>query len=161
MLKHRSSEDADVYRYLDGLIEHCSKKKTPPNPCTPKEIENLVSEVKVPSGLKASKSELVREVTLRLKEDLFGSVGVVTVQNKVDLDGRVHVNAKDLKERFPCFLDNVSVSVHEGTRMDYLEEAVLPELFRCLRVGAEHYPGTYELVLKEINMISYLPKLTN
>jgi GTPase SAR1 family protein len=150
LLKHRSSENATVYRYLDALQEHCSNKKTPPNPSTPREIENLVSEVKAPSGLEASKGELVREVTLRLKEDLFGSVGVITVQNKVDLDGRVHVNAKDLKERFPCFLDNVSVSVHEGTRMDYLEGTLLPELFRRLGVGAEHYPGTYELVLEEI-----------
>ena len=34
--------------------------------------------------------------------------------------------------------------------MDYLEGTLLPELFRRLGVGAEHYPGTYELVLEEI-----------
>ncbi len=100
-------------------------------------------------ALGAEQAEAVVDAIVQtVRCEIFADVSAIAVQNKVDKDGRVHLDMRSLTREFPFLVDSISVSVHEATRMPYLEGELLPEALGALGLVGETYPGHYRSVLE-------------
>jgi len=147
--KRMENEDSMATINMESLFESSIEPRFNAAETGFKLLEDKLRELPVLQQLKPEQLDsIVSGLIRQAKHDLFQDTSVILVQNKIDRDGRKHLNMESITEEYPFVLESIAVSAIEGTGMNRLKNELIPEALVNLNLVGGKYPGYYQNVLE-------------